>query len=52
MPGKDLIIRIEILDYWIDREINKAYCLVKFVDMPDKGKKSNLRLSESDYHDK
>lgn len=52
MPGKELIIRIEVQDYWIDRENKKAYCLVKFTDMPDKGNKSNLRLSESEYHGK
>lgn len=52
MPGKELMIRIEVIDYWIDREEKKAYCIIKFVDMLDKGKHSNIRLTESEYHGK
>lgn len=52
MPGKDLMIRIQVIDYWIDREAKKAYCITKFIDMPDREKKSNLYLVESEYHGK
>ena len=52
MTQKHLLMRVIVLDYWIDRKNKKAYCLHKFPDILDKDKKSNIYLAESNYYDK
>lgn len=52
MPQNLPMIRVKVLDYWIDRKNKKAYCIQKFIDFADKPKKSNVILVEREYHGK
>ena len=47
----DLSINIKVLDYWIDRPNNKAYCIYEYIDYKPYPKMSNLMIQESDYYD-
>lgn len=40
----------EILGYWVDYKLKKAYCIIKYTDVYESDDRSNIFFVESEYN--